>query len=203
MTGVSKGMKLNYDINNRFQHLLGFYEREIYKYLQKGFYKAETLIDVGANDGYYVLAMLKTGKSVIACEPGNANEELIKNAALNGFELNKQYTLVKQLIGNGATEEWISINKLLKDKDKPVFILVDIDGAEFDLLQSCGDDLDYKNIIWLFETHSTDLEKQCMNFLREKGYTITLIKNAWWRSVIKESRPLPHNRWFYAEYSNA
>ncbi|MFX9969651.1 hypothetical protein ABTP69_19605, partial [Acinetobacter baumannii] len=45
MTGVSKGMKLNYDINNRFQHLLGFYEREIYKYLQKGFYKAETLID--------------------------------------------------------------------------------------------------------------------------------------------------------------
>jgi len=202
-SGPSKGMKIRYDINNRFQHLLGFYEREIYKYLQKGFAKAKTLIDVGANDGYYVLAMLKTGKKVIACEPGIANEEIVSNASLNGFELNKHYQLITQLIGNGNTNDFVSMKTLLATAERPVFILVDIDGAEFDLLQSCGEELDYKNIIWLFETHSPELEKQCIDFLKGKGYNITLIKNAWWRFLVKESRPLEQNRWFYAEHNHA
>jgi hypothetical protein len=88
---------------------------------------------------------------------------------------------------------------LTADLQGPVFILVDIDGGEFELLNSCGNGFDFRNCTWLIETHSRELEMNCARFLNEKNYKVTIIKNAWWRSVIPEKRPLEHNRWLYAE----
>jgi hypothetical protein len=38
-----------------------------------------------------------------------------------------------------------------------------------------------------------------MEFLERLGYTCRVIKNAWWRLLIPEQRPIEHNRWFIAE----
>ena len=85
LSGPSKGMFVKYDIGHRSQHLFGLYEREIYPYLKKAIGRSDVLVDIGANDGYYVLAFLKSGKKVIACEPADIIKQLIDNTNLNNF----------------------------------------------------------------------------------------------------------------------
>ena len=50
----------------------------------------------------------------------------------------------------------------------------------------------------LIETHSPEAESGCMEQLRALGYTVKLISTAWWRIVLPEHRPIPHNRWLSA-----
>lgn len=202
LSGPGKGIVMNYDINNRFQHLLGSYEREIYSYLSKGMRKSNVLIDVGANDGYYVMAFLKTGKQVIACEPGPMNKEIIKNAALNGFKEGEHFFLEKRLVGEKKDEQYVTIEELTNGMGNALFFLIDIDGGEFELLSSCGVNFNYENSIWLIETHSKELEDSCMSFLKERGFAVEIINNKWWRFLLPEQRPLAHNRWLYAEFKN-
>ena len=198
--GLANGMKINYDLNHRLQHLLGLYEREIYPYLRLGIKKSLTLIDIGANDGYYVLAFLKTGKKVIACEPGYISDELEKNALINGYSPGKDFMMEKRLVGLSKENGYISIEQLVDSSQSPFFFLVDIDGGEFELLKSCGSNFDFSKATWIIETHSEELESQCIRFLKERKYNVTIIKNAWWRFLIPEQRPLEHNRWLFAEY---
>lgn len=199
LSGPAKGMFINYDLNHRLQHLLGLYEREIYPYLRKGVKKSNVLIDIGANDGYYVLAFLKSGKKVIACEPGDISTQIISNAALNNYRESENFIIEKRLIGPGEQPGFLGMDTMLKNMQPPFFILVDIDGGESDLLDSCGDDFNYKGASWLVETHSKELEDKCIDFFRRHRYNVTIIKNAWWRKFIPEQRPLEHNRWLFAE----
>lgn len=194
-------MKTNFKIAIRSHHLLGLYEREIHAWLTKGMKKAATLIDIGANQGYFVLAFLKTGKKVIACEPGDVSIEIVQNATLNGFTENKDYVLEKRLVGP-AQPGYVTFEELIKDSPAPYFFLVDIDGGEYDLLQACSPYFDHSQASWLFETHSPELETQCAQYLKQKGYTVTIIKNGWWRFFIRERRGTGHNRWLYAAYAS-
>ena len=197
LSGVSSGMITNYNPQDRTLHLLGLYEREIYPYLKRSMARAETLVDIGANDGYYGLAFVKhVGKEVILCEPGDEKENLKKNLKLNGFGEGKDYTLVDKFVSNrtGATE--ISLNELLKNRQK-IFILMDVDGGEQDIVEHYTFSSAVK-IDWLIETHSLELEQNVSNVLMKNGYKVKIIGNAWWRKFVPEKRPLAHNQWMYA-----
>jgi len=199
LSGPAKGMYVKYDISSRFQHLCGIYEREIYAYLLKGMNRAKVLIDIGANDGYYIMAFLKSGKKVIACEPGDVAQEIISNAKLNGYAESDNFIIERRFVGSAAKPGFVSVENLIKNIKPPSFFLVDVDGGEFELLNSCGSDFDHTAAIWLIETHTKELEDNCVDFLRKRNYEVSIIKNAWWRSFIPEQRPLDHNRWLFAE----
>jgi hypothetical protein len=51
----------------------------------------------------------------------------------------------------------------------------------------------------IVETHSRDLEENCIKYLSGLGYSSKVIPNAWWRAIVPELRPIEHNRWFLAE----
>jgi hypothetical protein len=74
------------------------------------------------------------------------------------------------------------------------FAKVDIDGGECDVLPGL---IGLPTI--LIETHSKDLEEVCTAFLEEHGYATRVIRNARWRALWPEYRPLEHNRWLVAE----
>ncbi|MFA6599587.1 MAG: hypothetical protein WCU74_01045 [Candidatus Omnitrophota bacterium] len=79
----------------------------------------------------------------------------------------------------------------------PCLVKMDIDGAEMDALRGATKILGFHAVRWLIETHSLQLE-QCPEVFAETGFQAKVIKNAWWRCLIPEQRPIPHNRWLVA-----
>lgn len=199
--GIGSGMMAHYDPGNRSQHLLGLYEREINPYLKTGIEQADLLVDIGANDGYYGLAFARhKGKEIFLCEPGRVKADLVNNMIINGFKEGKDFKLVDRLVSGRTNDQEISINDLLHDKDN-IFILMDVDGAEENILRAF-DFSSKKKVDWLIETHSPLLEKNIVSIFASNNYKVTIIKNAWWRKIIPEQRPLLHNRWLFATIIN-
>lgn len=198
LSGVSSGMLANYDPKHRTIHLLGLYEREIYPFITKSIKKADTLIDVGANDGYYGLAFLKyKGKDVVLCEPNvEEQQKLLDNLTLNNFKQDVDFKLINKFVTGNTNSDEVTLNELVKNK-KNVFVLIDVDGGEQKIVE--GFDFNSNvNVEWLIETHSIELEKSIVQTLTGHKFNVKIIDSAWWRVFVPELRPIPHNRWLYA-----
>lgn len=196
--GVAKGMLMELDLLHQSQYYWGFYERELFPVLQRLIPSCRSLIDVGANDGYYTMAFLKSSaERVVACEPGPATQQLLNNAEANGYQPGERFLLEKRLIGPG--EEMVSIADLVSKLPRPILCKVDIDGGEVDLLGSAEGCSFLPDLSWVIETHTKELEEQCVQWLHAYNYKTQIIYNASWRSILPEKRPLAHNRWLVAE----
>ncbi len=189
------------DLTSQTQRYLGLDEREILRATQRLSNSCKTMIDIGANDGYYTLAFLQSAaERVVACEPGPPAELLLQNALANGYQLDERFSIEVKPIGSGPG--CVKITDLLADLPRPIFIKVDIDGGEHDLLLSAETYPFFGDIRWLIETHSVELESQCVAWLTSHGYETRIIDNAWWRALLPELRPLAHNRWLMASISD-
>ena len=129
--GLFKGLKLSPDSSwgaaDRASMLLGLYENEILKSLQKIPDKYDTLIDLGAADGYYGIGVLVSGKfkKSYCYEMNVASQKIIKkNAELNDVSAN---VLVRGFANKNFYYDFKN-----NETDNAV-LLVDIEGAEFDL----------------------------------------------------------------------
>ncbi|MDX6692486.1 MAG: hypothetical protein QOF02_89 [Blastocatellia bacterium] len=200
--GLAKGMLMELDLSNQSQRYWGLDERELVAAFRRLIPSSQSLIDVGANDGYYTMAFLQSRAArVVACEPGPAMEQLLANARANGFETGERFIAEQRFVGAG--ENSVSIAELVRDLPRPVFLKVDIDGGEVELLRSAEGCDCLMDLRWLIETHSKELEEGCVRWLQSHGYSTRIIYNAPWRVLLPEQRPLEHNRWLVAEPSSA
>ena len=195
--GISKGMLMELDFASKTQRYWGFDERELVKTFRRLIPTCQSLIDIGANDGYYTLAFLKSSaQRIIACEPYPAKEQLLVNVKANGYDRDPRFHLEQRPVG--LEEGFVSIAELVKDLPAPIFLKVDIDGGEADLLKSAEGSERLMDLRWLIETHSKELEEQCIAWLEGHGYKTQIIPNARWRMILPEERLLEHNRWLVA-----
>jgi FkbM family methyltransferase len=145
----------------------------------------DVLVNVGANVGYYCCHALSMGKPVIAVEPNTRNVHyLLKNIQNNGWAklaevfpvaLGSSADILKMWGGGtGASlvKGWaeipesyvtqvpiLSLDRVLGDtlRGKKALILVDIEGAEFMMLQGAKQTLINEiRPIWLMEISTTD-----------------------------------------------
>lgn len=131
--GPFRGLKLERDTwwgrLDLGSQCLGFYEREILNYIdciQPGDFS--TFIDIGAADGYYAIGMLKSRKirKAICFEQSEKGREAIrKNWQCNGSE---------RVLEIFAEANPMTICALPQADLSGSLVLVDIEGAEFDLL---------------------------------------------------------------------
>ncbi len=147
--------------------------------------EVDVLVNVGANVGYYCCHALSMGKSVIAVEPNTRNlHYLLKNIKNNGWE--NQAEVFPVAMGSGAdilqmwgggtgaslVKGWasnpdsyvtqvpiLSLDRVLGDslRGKRALILVDIEGAEFMMLQGAKQTLmNEARSVWLIEISSSE-----------------------------------------------
>ena len=187
------------DLEHQSQRFWGFDERELLKTFRRLIPSAKSLVDVGANDGYYTMAFLRSAaERVVACEPGPVMDQLIENAKANGYQPDARFIIERRLVGRD--DDGVTIAELIAGLPRPTLLKVDIDGGEFDLLQSAEDCESLVGLWWLIETHSPELEEQCIAWLKAHGYHTQIIYNAPWRIFLPELRPIPHNRWLIATH---
>lgn len=198
--GLLKGLRFGINPANKTQRLLGTDELEIAAIVRKFAARARIAVDIGANDGWYTLYFCTSGsvELVIACEPEAQFVELLKaNLEANRSALRAEYRVVDRFIGTAAGQ--MAVDEVLKETEVSVLLKIDVDGGELEVLRSAERTLASRRALLIIETHSTELERDCIRFLEERNYRCTVIPNAWYRLFIPELRPIPHNRWFFAE----
>ena len=185
------------DLRSQSQRYWGFDEREILAPIQRLGLACKSLVDVGANDGYYTMSFLRSqAERVVACEPSPVVNLLLRNAAANGYQMDQRFSVISKPIGRGPG--CLSVTELVSNLPRPIFLKVDIDGGEYDLLTSAEGCTFISETRWLIETHSPELEEQCVRWLQAHGHRTQIIYNARWRILLPELRPIPHNRWLMA-----
>ncbi|HEY4285037.1 MAG TPA: FkbM family methyltransferase [Chthoniobacterales bacterium] len=185
------------DLQTQLQRYLGLDEREVAAAISNMADGASTLMDIGANDGYYTLAFLRSeAERVISCEPGPVSGDLLSNAAANGYAPSARFTPHCRLVGTHHGE--LSLAELIEGCPQPIFIKVDVEGSEVDVLRSSESGQQPRQISWVVETHSLELENECARWFLQKGYQTRVIRPAWWRWFLPEFRPAAHNRWLIA-----
>ena len=130
--GPFKGMKLSYDIwwskNDRITQMLGTYEVHVLARLKEfSAQGASRFIDIGAADGYFAIGMAfsKIYSKVLAFEIEPAGQERI--------EINLARNQCEEFVSVFGEADYSSLKKLLSD-DLKTSVLVDIEGAEYQLL---------------------------------------------------------------------
>lgn len=199
--GLLKGRTFNVDTASKTMRLLGLDETEIAGVTRTLAAKATYAFDIGAHDGWYTLffASQPGMKKVWAIDGSAERLELLKaNLSLNGADYQKKVEPVAKLVGSKDDAEFVTVDSFFDRIDAPVLLKIDVDGAEMDVFRGAERVLRDKKASVILETHTADLEKECVTFLANLGYTCAIIPNGWYRSIVPEMRPLAHNRWLTA-----
>ncbi len=191
------------DLDSRHdrQRLWGLYEREISYIFEQYAQRIKTAVDVGAGDGYYTLYFLAktSARQVFAFEPSQqAREHVESNLRANGLGQDTRLLLSSQSVGRNSGAETTTLQSISQTIETPCFIKIDVEGAEADILAGAGPVLEQPEVVWLIETHSLRLEEECEYWLTQRRYETVIVPNAWWRAIVPELRPIPHNRWLFA-----
>lgn len=201
VTGPFGGISMNLSLAHQLQIYLGLFERETYPWLERLSKGISTGIDIGAADGEYTLYFLKRtpAAKVFAFEPDLSKLPCLEsNLLLNGESNSKRLTVCTKFIGSRSSNDTVRLDFFFRELEFPCLIKVDVDGAEADILAGAARIKSMRGTRWLIETHSQDLERACVDSLRRADFETKIIPNAWWRWLIPEQRPIPHNRWLAA-----
>lgn len=197
--GIGKGLKMNIDVSSKAQRILGLDEREIQKPFKDYSKICNYFFDIGASDGYYSLLYKKfnaTGHIYMFEAQTKFKAEQEEHFKLNGFKID--YEHYAKFVSNLNDDKNLSIDELFHEKDKSLLFKIDVDGGELDVLQGMRNTIINNNCYFVIETHTLQLEIDCIKFLQELGYKTNIIDQGWYRAFIKEDRPIEHNRWFTA-----
>jgi hypothetical protein len=149
--GVFEGMKLSdkvwwgkYDVATK---IFGQYETHVLNKIIELSEENKLFIDIGAADGYFAIGMVYSGfyQRAICFEISEKGRLVIEeNACINNVS--------KNIIINGIANSE-AINKVISNNDTAV-VLIDIEGAEFDLL-TCDFLYILRNCTIIIELHDT------------------------------------------------
>lgn len=129
-TGLQLSRSPNWSGSDRASMLFGLYEQEILNELFQRPSSHTKFINLGAADGYYAIGAIKSRlfEEAIAYEINeDAQLEIVNTARLNGVE---------HKIKVFGKADKSSIFSIAEEYFNQSFILIDIEGAEFDLLDN-------------------------------------------------------------------
>ncbi len=200
-SGAFRGFEMTLDPNHQTQYILGLHEREVHRWLAPLAAGARTAIDIGAASGEYTLYFLKKTAvgTVLTFDPDDVSRrQFDANLALNGLANDPRLVPSAKFVRSGESTDSVTLDSLARTHPLPFAIKIDVDGGETDILRGAGELLKTGQARWLIETHSVELEAECRAILTAAGYRVTIVPNAWWRAIVPEQRPIPHNRWLVA-----
>ena len=195
--GAGRGITVMSTPSDQSQRLLGLAELEIARHFVAFAKASNSFCDVGASDGWYCLLARKhnPGIRVVAMEPEDGLTALArKNFHLNGLVEDDSLRWIKNFCGTNAT----TLDQVLSEFPEPIFVKMDIEGAEMDALESGARVLSAKNCVLIVETHSLELEVRCKEWLETRGYRVRIIPQGFYRAILPEQRPVAHNQWLSA-----
>lgn len=204
-SGPLKGYSLSLACQDNRYHY-GTYESEGVELLRTLIHRDSIVYDLGANIGYFTLLFNKYSNKVYSFEPIPANLDLIKlhisANAIDNVEVfpyaitAKDNVLEFPLIENHSAftykresknfsldrrmlkVEGRSLDSLIHERNllPPTLIKIDVEGAEFDVLQGAKETIMKHHPTLLLATHESQIKgirSKCLDFMKTLGYNCT------------------------------
>jgi hypothetical protein len=192
--GPAAGCVMHLDLQNNFTVYVGLYERELRPHFRSLVRRGYNCFDVGGKGGYYALLLAKQSRGKIVsfeCEK-IAAEEMRRTFAKNPYAIET----VEGFVGDQNQGENVTLDAVAARTFVPDFIKMDIEGAEAKALVGARAILAGRKPSLIIEVHGREIEDECLSTLRSHGYQPKVVTQ---RSILKETRPLGHNRWLVCE----
>jgi len=123
--------------------VLGLYEAELNPWLAQALNRADLVVDVGANDGYFTFgcasAMRQQGRPVkiLAFEPIAAHVQQLRRAQSHGNYTEDEIAIVSKRVGRVDDYDHVTLDAFseLRAASKAPLLKIDVEGAELDVLE--------------------------------------------------------------------
>ncbi len=189
LRGPFRGARINMVPRHNLRKMLGLYEHELNEWLEAVLPRVETILDVGANDGYFTFGCaaafrrLKKQARIIAfepeeifCEQMRATERILPD---NEIRISIRQGFVGREIGP-AMQTLDAVAQEEGDlSEKPTLIKIDVEGAEVDVIEGATRWLNARNY-FLVEVH----HREFLQLLQERFAAVGL------RLKQRDQRPL-------------
>jgi FkbM family methyltransferase len=194
LSGINRGRRWVAGASSTNSSWIGTYEQDHARALQRMVKPGAVAYDVGANVGYYSLALAtlvgSTGR-VFCFEPEARNMNLLRRHVEMNHVTNA--TLVQAAVSSGAglvgfegdNEQGhiggsssyfipsLSLDEFIaRGNPSPSFVKMDIEGAERWALDGAKDLMARREAIWMLATHSAELRVHCAELFTALGYRL-------------------------------
>lgn len=173
---------------------LGTYEAGKQAAIRKLVKPGMNVFDIGANAGYYTLALAALGAKVWAFEPLaenvanllhhvriNALEVTVIQAAVSdrdglaGFRIAPDNSMGSLTVTSDYLVPTVTLDNLIATSAAPIpdIVKMDVEGAEALVLQGAAELLRARRTTWLISLHGIDQRDQCQSLLTAAGLGVT------------------------------
>jgi hypothetical protein len=163
LTGPFRGASVHLNPRHAFRKILGIYEHELNGWLAAILPKVNTVIDIGANDGYFALGCaaafrrLKKRGEVLAYEPEPKAFEKLRLGAQKQQDSQIQISLHKYFVGAKVSSEMTTLNEIARQRSdcklpENTLVKMDVEGDEIDVIEEAATWLTPTNY-FLIEVH--------------------------------------------------
>ena len=163
LSGPFRGATINLNPQYSLRKVFGIYEHELNEWLEKALLRVDTVLDVGANDGYFTFGCaaafrrLKRSAEIMAFEPISQHFEELKSSLDNQPKDKVQVSLYNCLVGAEVKAGMTTLDAIAHEQPFPkapekALIKIDVEGAELEVIAGASAWLNPTNY-FLIEVH--------------------------------------------------
>ena len=171
LRGPFRGATICINRRDNLRKIFGLYEHELNSWLENVLPRVNTVLDVGANDGYFTFgcaaAFRRLGRAaeIIAFEPQPGHCEQLEASERHQPAGLVNITVLQTLVGKDIRPGMTTLDEAAKQHfpgtaltadQRPSLIKIDVEGAEFDVIEGASNWLRPENY-FLIEVHTEPL----------------------------------------------
>jgi len=208
LRGPFRGSRPVMNPRHSLRKVAGLYERELNTWIEEALLRTDTVIDVGANDGYFCFGcaaafrrLRKRGR-VVAIEA--QDQHILKLESSLGTESTSDVpiTLIHAFAGSTNGESVVTLDGLDESISRTnTLIKIDVEGAEIDVLDGAHGWMNPSNL-FVIEVHREEFLSDISERFATAGMPVVLIKQQPHPLLGRERRDL-ENWWLVSDLQQA
>lgn len=163
LSGPFRGATIHLNPRYSLRKVFGIYEHELNEWLERVLPRVDTVLDVGANDGYFTFGCaaafrrLSQSAEIIAFEPVPQHFEELKSSLYNQPKDKVQISLHNCFVGSEVKSGMTTLDAIAHQRNTPkahenALIKIDVEGAELEVIAEASRWLNPTNY-FLIEVH--------------------------------------------------